>query len=215
VGEVTKDDIKCDSSGGIETFNPTCGYNTDHPYCRQITPLTSACRECISSCDCEVNEFCSTALTTLGTCLPFNIEGSACLPFTWQQIEDDSYDQTYKCAILFTDALGDLEIDQAGVCINRICRMCNYRVDGGMNSCGVHDGVKGERECVYPGYLKNTHSMNWSPGPYFEQPENVWWAVLFVFLCFFLSFQVITMVTNVVIMKQGAPFNQPSTNILQ
>jgi len=144
------------------------------------------------------------------------LQGSSCLPFSEQQLLESSFDSSFKCAVLYTNAEGNLEIDQEGVCINRQCRMCNYRSpNGGMSNCGVSDGIKGERQCVYPGYLVNTHTASWSPGYYIEIPEYVWWAVLFIFLCCFLSFQVINMVANIVIMKQGPPFNRTASNIYE
>lgn len=51
------DSIGCDPMLGLNTFNPSCGYD-DTPYCRMTSkdPPSYECTECISNCDCDLDD---------------------------------------------------------------------------------------------------------------------------------------------------------------
>jgi len=107
---------------------------------------------------------------------------------TQTQILDLDYNEAWKCAELYSDG-GQLQVDQYGACIQGKCRYCDYLSGAGMTSCGNTNGLKNSRECVHPGVLVSAHSAEWANGRYYETPENVWWAIFFVFFMILLGVQ--------------------------
>jgi len=181
---------QCDSTQGSGTFNPTCT-NTNSPYCVQTfsNPVMYQCVQCISNCDCGVNQFCSNTLGKIGTCTDFSKAGSSCRPLTNGEITNINYPDQWKCAITYTDNANNLQIDQAGVCIQGTCQYCDPRGNAGLSNCGVANGLQGERTCVYPGFLYSNHYAPWLLGSYFENTTAVWWAVIFFFFLVLLVVQ--------------------------
>jgi len=190
--------ISCDSSQGSNTFNPACT-SSGEPYCVQTVaePSQYQCAECIGNCDCGVNSYCSSAPGTIGQCKTFSKAGSSCRALSNNQLTDVDYNQDWKCAELYSQD-SNLQIDQAGVCINGKCRYCDYvNGNGGLRTCGVSDGKGVARSCVYPGELVHTHWQNWHDGLYFQTPENVWWAIFFVFFFILILVQIAILVITI------------------
>jgi len=160
-------------------INPQCSTN-DSPYCVLITPNSTDCRACTSNCDCDYNQYCSQNPQTIGMCMNFDQAGSSCFPYSASQLTNANFSGTLKCAALYTINT-TIYIDQQGVCIGKSCQYCDYRGNGGIGNCNPTDGVKSARACVYPGTQINVHSVPWNRDTYFETPENVWWAIYFVF----------------------------------
>jgi len=182
------------SLGGTACNSSVIGINSqcpaDQPYCVFITTNTTECRECKSNCDCDYNKYCSVNPETIGTCLDFTPYGITCYPYSAQQLTNANFSDTYKCAVLYTDANNTIFIDQQGVCAIQTCRYCDYQNgNGGLGTCNPTSGNKLERSCVYPGTLVNTHSMPWNAQQYYSTPENVWWAIFFVLFIVFIGVQ--------------------------
>jgi len=182
----------CDNTKGANTFNPDCD-SKKQPYCVLTVTGTSPtfeCRECISSCDCDNDEFCSNKPGQKGECKKFGKNGKKCRPLSTGQLTQIDYPEEWKCAELYSEN-NVLVIDQEGVCIEQTCRYCDYRGGGGgLTSCGVDTGLKGERRCAYPGTLVDNHKYPWVKDVYYENPEAVWWAIFFTFFMILLGVQI-------------------------
>jgi len=180
--------LTCDPAFGQNTFNPQC-IDASHPYCVQTqqNPQTLfQCSQCISNCDCLLDEFCSKAAGQVGSCVKFELNGQSCLPLTKSQLLDPTIDSSKKCAMLLgTDFL---EINQEGVCVDETCRYCGVN-GGGMTSCGPTDGMQEERTCVYPGTLVNSHYAAWAD--IYPYPSVVWFTIFFTFVVPIIISQVI------------------------
>jgi len=202
------DSTSCDPLKGVGTFNPGCT-STGSPYCVNtvVTPPAYECSECVSSCDCGDDDYCSSQPGQVGTCQSFSKAGSSCRPLQQSQISNTDFPDDWKCAITYssntnplTNTTG-LTIDIMGVCDAGTCRYCDPR--GGSNqspfllSCGVSSGLSGERTCVYPGYFTATHSANWTPGNYYENPDLVWWAIFFCLLVLLLAVQIVMLIFTI------------------
>ena len=195
VGSLATDCNPLDNLDGY--FNPTCS-NADTPYCTQAPGATTAsCVSCVSNCDCDMDQFCSEDPNHWGTCTEFSREGNDCRSLTQKQITNSTFPDSWKCAITFENAQGQLMIDQQGACIEGTCKYCDFRGNGGMPGCGTTSGLKAPRTCVYPGYLTTPHTAPWTPGVYYETPENVWWAVFFCFLIILLAVHTITCLATI------------------
>ncbi len=69
------------------------------PYCRldvYTSGATPICGECLTDCDCDLGQYCSSAPETLGTCVAFKAAGRDCLPFTEAQLENSDFDASLK-----------------------------------------------------------------------------------------------------------------------
>ena len=188
----------CDPLKGASSFNPDCD-SAEEPYCVQtvagVTP-TFECKACVSNCDCDYDEYCSSKPGDIGDCKEFDIEGNDCRPLRGAQLSNPDFPSDWKCAITYSDSNAvntstNLNVDVVGTCIEGVCRYCDYRGNGGMPGCAVDSGLMTERTCVYPGKLVNTHGAAWTPGEYYENPEFVWWAIFFCFLVILLVVQVV------------------------
>jgi len=175
----------CDPTKGTGTFNTDCSDPT-LPYCEQVTltpSVTFACVACVSDCDCSVGDYCSQQPGKIGQCLTFGPSGSSCRPLSQGQITNSNFSSTWKCAVTYTvpnSSPPQLAIDFLGACISGNCEFCNYNGGGGSaQSCQPGQGMGTPRQCGYPGNMYSTHLIQWSPGTYYEQPTNVWWAVFF------------------------------------
>jgi len=183
----------CNSANGVNTFNPDCTAS-NLPYCQQTipaqngVPATYECVQCISNCDCSPNNFCSQQPGEIGTCIEFNRYGQFCFPLSNSQIQSASYLDSWKCAMTFTNN-GAIQINQAGVCAELECRFCNWRAGGGLSDCSVSAGMGVERACGYPGTQADKHHLGWINGQYYENTDNVWWAVFFFFFLVLLGIQ--------------------------
>jgi len=181
----------CDMTQGSNTFNPTCT-DSKTPYCVQTipTPAQYQCVECLSNCDCGYNQFCSQKPGEVGSCVNFDRAGSSCRPLSNGEITDLNYPDQWKCALTYTSTgNNNLQINQAGVCIQGVCQYCDPRGNAGLQNCGVDSGLQGERTCVYPGFLYGNHVAPWLLGSYFENTTAVWWAVIFFFFLVLLVIQ--------------------------
>lgn len=180
----------CDDTQGTGTFNPSCT-NKKYPYCVQTvqSPALYQCVACVSNCDCNENQYCSKKIGAIGTCIKFDRYGKSCRPLSPSQLADLDYPDDWKCADTYSNN-GNLAVDAAGVCIGEKCRYCDYvNQNGGFPGCGTTSGLKTERTCVHPGILVPSHSSEWKIGKYYETPENVWWAIFFVFFMILIGIQ--------------------------
>jgi len=172
----------------IGQISPNCTFG--NPYC-QLTSQSGgnfvySCVACVSECDCGLDQYCSGAPGSVGTCVTFSQAGSSCLPMSSFQLADPTIPSSWKCAATYTQN-GNFFVDFKGVCINEECRICNFRTS---NGCIPGQGTQTERTCVYPGNYYETHSAAWVEGAYYEYPPNVWWAIIFVFVILILGVQV-------------------------
>jgi len=170
-------------------FNTDCTHSSE-PYCVSSSS-GYVCAECMSSCDCGMNEYCSGNPETAGQCLKFGRNGKSCRNLSLLQLENITFDDSWKCAETYPmpNLPSQLIVDQSGVCIDGTCRYCDPRMSSSlsMTNCGPGSGMKGERTCVYPGMLVNTHAMTWSPGFYYEYPRFVWDAIIFCMIVLILG----------------------------
>jgi len=187
----------CDLNTFQSGFNTQCN-SKGRPYCVRTdgnpfsTNPTYECVECLSNCDCKLNYFCSKQFGQIGTCKKFDLNGKSCLPLNQDQILNQTWPASWKCAMFFTDYNNTVGVDQAGSCIESKCRYCSYNGNGGLSSCGVSDGVQKERTCVYPGTQVTSYGIQWVPSAYYENPRNVWWAIFFCLLMIVMVIQTIT-----------------------
>jgi len=184
----------CDPAKGINTFNSDCT-NSGNPYCVAVgfSPILYDCRACVTNCDCELDEYCSQHGSSAGQCKKFQATGNSCRNLSPSQLADPTIPSSWKCAEFYTDPSGQQLVDQAGACIAGTCQYCSYRgTSGGLSNCDPQSGTQVERICVYPGILVNTHAASWSPGPYYENPDLVWWAIFFCLLVLIIVIQSIT-----------------------
>jgi len=178
------DITKNKNAGNVTGFNPDCSSST--PYCQlvQTTPtLVYQCVKCLTQCDCSAGDYCSSKPGQIGTCKGFSQYGKSCRPLSQIQVANSTFPDSWKCAITYSYN-GTYAVDQEGICIDRTCRYCNYRTNGGRGfpNCPT-DNTGKERYCAYPGKLVTGHYFSWSPGVYYENPTAVWLAI---FWCFFI-----------------------------
>jgi hypothetical protein len=188
----------CDPLEGIG-FNKGC--DGDTPFCSRTSEPTATtpeynCVACRTNCDClKVDEYCSVEYgSDYGTCtqFPTDLINKECYPYSGPQLRNKDFDEDKKCAVLFSytpngATNSTLVVNVEGACIMQKCQYCDFRGNNG--ECDNMDGLGPERECVYPGALVDTHSANWSPGKYYENPQNVWWAIFFTFFILLLCCQ--------------------------
>jgi len=96
-------------------------------------------------------------------------------------LRDGSYPKGWKCADVYAldSTLPDqLTINYQGACVEGKCKFCNHRTG---YQCYPSTGRGTERYCVYPGKVVNSHERNWQEGSYYENPDAVWWAIIFTF----------------------------------
>jgi len=182
----------CNSTG----FNSLCT-SSGKPYCRDTSGPTDLlpnfqCVACISNCDCSKNQFCSTKPGEIGQCSKFSKYGHKCYPLTPSQLMMDNFTDSVKCAEVYSITIGNttsIQINQQGVCIGSKCRYCDYYGNAGFSDCSTTSGMKEERVCVFPGIQSTRFYAPWSPGTYYEDPRNVWWAVFFCLLMIMLGME--------------------------
>ena len=175
--------------------NPSCSATS--PYCMSTAANTYSCVSCVSNCDCELDEFCSTNPDHPYTCQKFDVAGQDCRQLTQLQITNSSYPDSWKCAKTYTSG-SILVLDQVGACIEGVCRYCDYGNGmSGLGQCEPLGGLKSERYCGYPGELIPGHTYYWSPGNYYQWPAHVWWAIFFCFFVIIVAQSVIVMVIKI------------------
>jgi len=159
-------------------------------------PATYECVECISNCDCGLNDYCSSQPGQVGTCQSFSPAGSSCVPLTQQQLIDSDYPSDWKCAVVYSSNQV-FQLDQAGACIEKTCQYCDYlSFSAGFQSCAPGEGTAGEKYCQYPGKLVRGHTYYWTEGIYHEIPDFVWWAIFFPFVVIIMGIQIATLTIN-------------------
>jgi len=194
------------SVGNTTGFNGDCT-DSGKPYCTitDVTaqPPTFTCVECISPCDCSPNEYCSREPGKIGTCRHFSKYASSCRPLTSLQIANQTFPEKWKCAMTFTYN-NTYYVDQEGSCSSGTCRYCKIQRQGGpargLPRCNVNSGRGVERICNYPGTQTSLHGARWFPGFYYEQVQNVWFAIFF---CFFIIAAGVQTAIAVVTYKKG------------
>eukprot|EP01111_Echinosteliopsis_oligospora_P002854 TRINITY_DN144_c0_g1_i2.p1 TRINITY_DN144_c0_g1~~TRINITY_DN144_c0_g1_i2.p1 ORF type:complete len:214 (-),score=22.52 TRINITY_DN144_c0_g1_i2:44-685(-) len=162
-------------------WDKTCPQNA--PYCRRpSTASGNQCTKCMEDYDCNPGEYCrnEALLNGVGSCQKFSKYGKKCVPMTTDQKQDTTIRDDWKCAMVSPipglppqSEGGIIEVD--GLCLDGVCRQCRVGT-----SRGYGQGLGPDVECVYPGYYASKHAAPWTPGEYFETPENVWWAIFFV-----------------------------------
>jgi len=187
----------CDLDTFASGFNTECS-DKKKPFCIRTdqNPFSAAptyeCVECLTNCDCKMNEFCSQALGSIGTCTKFSLNGKSCFGLTDSQLLNETYPSNWKCAMFYNDFNGTTRINQKGVCVEGKCRYCawDYSTTSGLSDCGTSDGVGSERICVYPGTQVALQGVEWVPAIYYENPRNVWWAIFFCLLMIVMGMQI-------------------------
>ncbi|KAK5576114.1 hypothetical protein RB653_007254 [Dictyostelium firmibasis] len=154
------------------------------------------CVSCRSNTDCALNEFCSTNvfdLSQFGSCKKFDKDGDDCVAYNPTEMTNLLTSNSTKCAYTYFNyrynnyPAGSLSIDYQGTCVNGKCRMCNYA--SGAYQSG--EGKNSPRTCVFPGKFATVHSQSWASGKYFEDPTQVWLAILFCLIVLILTFHII------------------------
>jgi len=208
--------------------HPLC--SSSQPYCRfdsaAGTNLTSGfrCVECNSHCDCGLNDWCSVKPGQLGSCQSFNKDGQGCLPLNAAQITSANFSTSLKCAYTYKDTLGNLQIDMQGICVGGHCRLCDRFVNPpGLPSCSYGQGNGPDRACLPSGGFSRRHTYAWNPSLYYEFPQLVWWAVLFVIFLLIVVTQTTKLILDCVLgkteksqkpKKENIPLeNRPTTPI--
>jgi len=179
--------VICDSANGANTFNPGCSDEVE-PYCVRVVsgPPSDVyeCKQCISDCDCDTDQFCSEKPGEIGTCVDFVQEGEDCLPLDSAALGSLAFPEALKCASLYSSSGSNLQINYRGQCIEGTCRWCDWTSNS--VQCGGGAGMGKPRRCAHPGYWTSAHSANWANGEYYENPPAVWDAIIFVFFLIFL-----------------------------
>jgi hypothetical protein len=158
--------------------SPSCD-DEKWPYCVAVTTTTQECRQCLSTCDCPTDQYCSSKPGDKGLCKQFEQLGKACQPMTPAQLANSDYKEDTKCAAVFSDN-NVINVDHAGGCLEGVCQYCN--ADSLSSTyCQSGQGLKTERVCVYPGVAVRTRTALWAEGIYHTIPSAVWAAITFVF----------------------------------
>jgi len=189
----------CDVSTYASGLNPDCN-DKGKPFCIRtdqnpftITPVYE-CVECLTNCDCKLNQFCSKAPGELGICKKFDHNGKYCRDLSDQQLLNTSYPSDWKCVMFYNDFNGTQRINQKGACFEQKCRYCAYSGgNNGISSCSSTSGIKQARVCIYPGKQASRYGLQWQPPIYYQNPRNVWWAVFFCLLIIIFVIEIITL----------------------
>jgi hypothetical protein len=167
-------------------------------YCRNVLagtldPPQYQCVQCLTNCDCKMNQYCSSAPGQIGQCKKFDKYGDDCFGYQNNQLTNRSFPEDLKCAMLYELPTGGLAVDQRGVCINQKCRYCSMFSGGGLANCADTSGIEDQRRCWYPGKQGPSHSAYWRPEIYYLLPTQVWWAIFFCLLIITFMMQIISL----------------------
>lgn len=206
----------CDAATYTNAFAPSCaneeppnvGDDKSFPYCVSTSltdPTQGECRQCLSECDCPLDQYCSRDSGQEGMCVKFLQVGKPCLPYNNNELLDKDLNDDLKCAALFSTN-GNLVIDHAGGCINKVCQYCTPNSNPGLvGLCGFGStpyggGTKAQygRVCSYPGVAVEYEQFAWAEGNFHYNVSAVWAAVVFFFFLLVAGCQLVQCILTII-----------------